>query len=199
METKKLDRRVAKTRTLLINTMLELLRSKSFAKITVNDICDAAMVSRSTFYTHFEDKYFLLNTAIDEIIERLNREVESTDMQNNPNAMLVAIYKESKLFKNIFINDQSEELQKYFFNHCYNDLLALIQKGKEEGHTFSEKEELIATFYAGGISSLLKWWITSGFSISVDEISKSQNKMLEPLLSTLIFNKSTKIPASNSL
>lgn len=181
METKKLDRRVAKTRTLLVNTMLELLRSKSFAKITVNDICDAAMVSRSTFYTHFEDKYSLLNTAMDKMIERLNREIESADMAKNPNAMLAAIYKESKLFKNIFINDQSEELQKYFFSHCYNDLLALIEKKKEEGCIFTEKEELIATFYAGGISALLKWWITSGFPVSVDEISRSQNQMLKSL------------------
>jgi putative transcriptional regulator len=60
------------------------LRTKSFAKITVNDICDTAMVSRSTFYTHFEDKFFLLNTAIDKIIEQLNHETETTDIPTRP-------------------------------------------------------------------------------------------------------------------
>lgn len=176
-----MDRRVAKTRAILVDTMLELLRTKSFSKITVNDICDTAMVSRSTFYTHFEDKFFLLNAAIDKIIERLNHETESADIPSRPHAMLTAVYKESKLFKNIFVNDQSEELQKYFFDHCYTDLMTLLQEQKEKGRVFSEKEEVIAAFYAGGISSLLRWWIVAGFPISVDEIAKGQDRMLEPL------------------
>ena len=182
MEIEKLDRRVAKTRTLLVNTMLELLRTKSFAKITVNDICEAAMVSRSTFYAHFEDKFCLLNTAIDEITKRLNRETETANIPNRPHAIFATVYKESKLFKNIFVNDQSEELQKYFFDHCYKDLLVLLQDQKKNGRIFSEKEEIIASFYADGISALLKWWIVSGFPVSVDEISRSQNNMMAPLL-----------------
>lgn len=182
MEIEKLDRRVAKTRTLLVNTMLELLRTKSFAKITINDICEAAMVSRSTFYAHFEDKFCLLNTAIDEITKRLNRETETANIPNRPHAIFATVYKESKLFKNIFVNDQSEELQKYFFDHCYKDLLVLLQDQKKNGRIFSEKEEIIASFYAGGISALLKWWIVSGFPVSVDEISRSQNNMMASLL-----------------
>ena len=95
--------------------------------------------------------------------------------------MLTAVYKESKLFKNIFVNEQSEELQKYFFDHCYTDLMILLQEKKEKGLVFSEKEEVIAAFYAGGISSLLRWWIVAGFPISVDEIAKGQDRMLKPL------------------
>lgn len=184
MEDKKTDQRVIKTQLLLINTMLDLLRNKSFAKITVNDICKTAMVSRSTFYDHFEDKYILLNVAIDKIIRQLNEETERENFANRPHSMLLAIYKESKLFKNIFINDQSEELQKYFFNHCYSDLIELIQEQKQKGRLFTLNDDAIASFYAGGIASLTKWWIMSGFPISVDEMSDSQLRMLEPLLDT---------------
>lgn len=186
MEDKKADRRVIKTRLLLVNTMLDLLREKSFAKITVNDICEKAMISRSTFYAHFEDKYSLLNAAIDEIMRRLNAETESDNFADRPRSMLLAIYKESKLFKNIFVNDQSEELQKYFFDHCYRDLMALIQNRKQNGHILDLNDGAIASFYAGGVASLTRWWIISGFPISVDEMSDSQIRMLEPLL----YNKS---------
>lgn len=184
MEDKKTDQRVIKTQLLLINTMLDLLQNKSFSKITVNDICKTAMVSRSTFYDHFEDKYILLNVAIDKIIRQLNEETERENFANRPHSMLLAIYKESKLFKNIFINDQSEELQKYFFNHCYSDLMELIQEQKQKGRLFTLNDDAIASFYAGGIASLTKWWIMSGFPISVDEMSDSQLRMLEPLLDT---------------
>ncbi len=34
----------------------ELLETQPYGKITVQDICDRAKVSRKTFYTHFHDK-----------------------------------------------------------------------------------------------------------------------------------------------
>ena len=49
------DIRITKTHMALSKTLMDLLEKKSFQKITVNDICQDAMVSRSTFYMHFED------------------------------------------------------------------------------------------------------------------------------------------------
>ncbi len=41
--------------------MLRLLSQKSFEKITVGEICEAAQYPRATFYNYFDDKYDLLN------------------------------------------------------------------------------------------------------------------------------------------
>ena len=71
MEDKKIDRRVAKTRMHMIQTTLELLRKNSFSKISVSDICEEAMISRSTFYTHFEDKFALLDACMEQIAQQL--------------------------------------------------------------------------------------------------------------------------------
>src|SRR5690348_2615064 len=56
------DLRVRRTYKLLWNALEELLSepSQSFNTITVNQICERAMVHRTTFYKHFEDKYDLL-------------------------------------------------------------------------------------------------------------------------------------------
>jgi len=42
-----------------MNAVLKLLNRRNFEKITVNDICEEALVSRATFYAHFNDKYDL--------------------------------------------------------------------------------------------------------------------------------------------
>lgn len=53
-----------KTKIYLSNALLELLKEKSFDKIKVTEICDKALIHKTTFYNHFEDKYELLNFVL---------------------------------------------------------------------------------------------------------------------------------------
>ena len=61
------DLRTIRTYKLLKDSLLELLSKDSFDNIKVNDICNLAMVHRTTFYSHFADKYELLDYAIKDI------------------------------------------------------------------------------------------------------------------------------------
>ncbi len=65
------DLRVIRTRKLLCNTLLDLMQEDSIEKISVIDLCNAAMINRATFYAHFEDKYHLLNYALEELKDSL--------------------------------------------------------------------------------------------------------------------------------
>lgn len=55
------DLRVIKTKRALSESLFNLLSEKLFSAITVNMICDKALVHRTTFYKHFYDKYDLLS------------------------------------------------------------------------------------------------------------------------------------------
>ena len=48
------------TQRTLIHCMRKLLREKPFPKITVGEICEAAHISRRSFYNNYKDKYDLL-------------------------------------------------------------------------------------------------------------------------------------------
>ena len=62
---KKSDLRVRKTYEALMRAFEDLLTGKTFDDITVNELCERAMIRRPTFYSHFEDKYdFLRCTAL---------------------------------------------------------------------------------------------------------------------------------------
>ena len=66
--TKKVDLRVKRTNKLITQAFIKLLRSKTFDKITINDISDEAMINRATFYSHFKDKFDLFEQIIDKFL-----------------------------------------------------------------------------------------------------------------------------------
>lgn len=178
MDIESLDRRIIKTKKLLISTMLDLLQKKSLVKITVSEICDIAMVSRATFYLHYKDKYDLLEECLSELERRIVNSADETEICSNPHDMTRAIQDNPKLFRNIFLYEQSEELQKLFFEHCYQNFMQFLIQKQKDGYILNSIPEAMAAFYAGGVSSLLNWWITNDFPISADEINRCQETFL---------------------
>lgn len=54
------DLRIRRTDKALSNAMAKLLERQNFIQLTINNLCNEALVSRATFYAHFIDKYDLL-------------------------------------------------------------------------------------------------------------------------------------------
>jgi AcrR family transcriptional regulator len=59
------DPRIRRTRQLLRQSLAGLLEIRSFDKISVQDIAEAATVNRVTFYDHYQDKFALLESVVD--------------------------------------------------------------------------------------------------------------------------------------
>jgi AcrR family transcriptional regulator len=68
----RVDPRVTRTRKLIVGALRELLGEGRFADITVQDIAERATVNRATFYSHFEDKFALLEEMMaEDLLRRL--------------------------------------------------------------------------------------------------------------------------------
>ncbi|HIZ96080.1 MAG TPA: TetR/AcrR family transcriptional regulator [Candidatus Ligilactobacillus excrementavium] len=63
-----------RTKREIILSLFDLLETNSFANITVNQICETAMIHRSTFYRYFNDKFDLAENLLEELADRLSRE-----------------------------------------------------------------------------------------------------------------------------
>ena len=59
-----MDPRIRRTRELLQQALANLLETKEFEKISVQDITDAATLNRATFYAHYPDKFALLECMV---------------------------------------------------------------------------------------------------------------------------------------
>lgn len=66
-----LDLRIKRTQKAIKESFFSLVEEKGFEHISVKDITDKAMISRNTFYLHYEDKYDLLNKICDDLMRKL--------------------------------------------------------------------------------------------------------------------------------
>ncbi len=89
---KNLDMRVRRTYSCLLNAMLELLREKSLEDITVNELCDRAIVGRGTFYKHFADKYDFFTFVLGEMFEHFLEEAENGMDDKDPRSYYNAFF-----------------------------------------------------------------------------------------------------------
>ena len=89
----KTDLRIIKTKRSIYTAFLELLETKAFEEIKVSEICTGALVNRSTFYTHFEDKYMLLDCLIKDMKHILKNLLAENDNIDNSKAYYMEVMK----------------------------------------------------------------------------------------------------------
>ncbi|MFZ8066300.1 fatty acid efflux pump transcriptional regulator FarR, partial [Staphylococcus aureus] len=124
---KETDLRVIKTKKALSSSLLQLLEQQLFQTITVNQICDNALVHRTTFYKHFYDKYDLLEYLFNQltkdyfardISDRLNHPFQtmSDTINNKEDLREIAEFQEedaefNKVLKNVCIKIMHNDIK----------------------------------------------------------------------------------------
>ena len=71
------DRRARRSRKLLKESLLELMKQKTFADISVRDVTDAADMNRATFYLHYSGTLELLHSVEEDLLEELQALVDA--------------------------------------------------------------------------------------------------------------------------
>ena len=64
---KKEDLRILKTKASLYRGLMNLMKNKPFEDIKISDICKVSLINRSTFYDHYNDKYELIQSLMNDM------------------------------------------------------------------------------------------------------------------------------------
>lgn len=157
METKK-DRRSQRTRHLLGEALVNLIREKDYGAITVSDIIERANVGRSTFYAHFRDKDALFVGELDRVIELLSQRIPSQDeLPYFPSLGLFRhVGEEFELYKALVWTPGLDLLIK----HLQKSLSARVELGiAKSGRQYDMPLPILANFITGSFLTLLRWWL----------------------------------------
>lgn len=164
--TKKTDLRIIKTNKVLFESLILLMKEKSFEKITISDICEKALINRSTFYAHYEDKVDLLEALIEEqknnLLNRLkdnNFTYISKDYYMKTLSIIIDHVDDKRdIYSTIFSNNING-----FFIDFLKDVISKDLLNKLKGSKHYTKTEIpidvIAKFYLGGITNVTLDWI----------------------------------------
>lgn len=82
---RKMDRRTIYTQNVIKDSLLELLDSHPFEKITVTALCKQAEITRATFYLHYNNLTEVLDSALEDALELTENET------NNPGQDILQI------------------------------------------------------------------------------------------------------------
>ena len=70
-----MDLRIEKTERAVKNAFIELRAKKELEKITVKELCEAARINKSTFYSHYGDIYELSDRMEEEVVASITKSV----------------------------------------------------------------------------------------------------------------------------
>ena len=74
----KTDRRVRRTKALLLQGLMQLMESKDVKDISVKELADLADINRGTFYLHYSDVYDMLSQIEDELFVEFHEIIDRT-------------------------------------------------------------------------------------------------------------------------
>ncbi len=164
----KTDLRVIKTHRALTEAFWQMLAEKKFEDITVNELCERAMVRRATFYKHFADKYeffaFIVRSKQAEFDAEIRQELDDT----RPRSFYLGIIRRAL----DFLNSNEKLVQTVLGSNTLPDVLDILstqttiditQKLKEDGQNgvpLPASPQVMAHFFTGALVYTLRWWIT---------------------------------------
>ncbi len=183
------DKRVKKTKTLLKQTLINLIKTKPFEQITVKEICEASETSRVTFYTHYNDKYDLVEDISRDMIKFAQDEYYRLQKKNNPNndyimgycnlldCILTMYYNNIQFFSHANTSE-NPYLKFSFYKHILNHVETHAQK-KSTILKLKYEPKKIAGFLCYGLWGFIN---ESGPNQSMLELRKEVRNVLKGIL-----------------
>ncbi len=165
----KKDLRVVKTQNILYRTLLDLMKEKTFEEIKVSDICNQALINRSTFYAHYNDKYELLAEFIQELKNSLTGELKKNKNISNTKEYYLEMIKlfldhieeKRESYLAIMIHNRNSITMDIIYDVLDHDITSHLQQDNSLDKNQIPRS-IIAKFYIGAVVNVGMEWLKSG-------------------------------------
>lgn len=160
------DRRARRSRRLLKQGLLELMREKRFSEISVRDITDRMDLNRGTFYLHYPDTQALLESMEDDLLRDVQSMIDEhaaeTDigtLQPIFEPILDFIVENRELCYHLFINNATSNFITRVHEMISRNGVSLIHS-RFPGAP-GDKLDYLLSFLSYGLIGLIKEWFST--------------------------------------
>ncbi|MGH6920111.1 MAG: TetR/AcrR family transcriptional regulator [Geminicoccaceae bacterium] len=165
---------------MLQHALMSLILKKGYEAITVEDICDAANVGRSTFYSHYTSKDDLKRSSLDEHLRRLlvdrQRDALATpgDIRDRSLGFSLAMREHARDHIDLYralVGGRGGTLalgtiRQIVSDLVRNELAATVDKNSADGIP----RELVVQYVVGAYMAVLTWWLDGGAKLPPQRI-----------------------------
>lgn len=173
------DLRVRRTHKLLWEALMALLRERVFEDITVTEICDRAMVHRTTFYKHYADKYALLEQGMRQMYDALIAEVNLPPQAfsiDHPPPYFIHMFNhvaEHRHFYKLMLCGEGvgrfQKLLKDYLAESAEEKIRVFTSGKKQ---LTVPAPIRAYCLAGAVVNILAWWLENDMPYSSQHMAQ---------------------------
>lgn len=177
------DLRQRRSKQHMSEALLELMSERPFREISVVDVCQRAMVHRTTFYAHFKDKNALLRYVLAELRQSFEEEQESIGGQMGVRGYLLAEFRSALAFlkrhRLLYLSGMkggSAELRL-----VEDGVTEWLESRFRTDGFYAGRErmaESAARYYSGALLAVVRWWLESGMPISEEELAEQIGLLL---------------------
>lgn len=154
-----MDRRIEKTRALLIQTLRQLMLRYPWDTLTIALVCQEAGVSRSTFYSHFTNKQELLELSIASLADELAPTGKPRGLDAFGNLkFLPAFLEHIKTHRDIYLQNESSAAMSIILANIRRMTDGLIQHELQASVYRKRVSPDKLVFLGGGVSALIERW-----------------------------------------
>ncbi|MCC6605931.1 MAG: TetR/AcrR family transcriptional regulator [Anaerolineae bacterium] len=160
-----MDRRKKRSRNMLGQALLELVREKKFEQITIQDITDRADLNRATFYLHYSSKEELLADSLeayfDELVQQISAKTMNKPLWENPEAdelVFVHVAEHADLYRVLL----GENGLGYVINRVIDYIAQYSELQLRMGLATAVPQapvEIMARHVAGSLYAIITWWL----------------------------------------
>lgn len=167
----KSDRRVERTRRALTTALVDLLRTRDYDGLTVNDILTQADVGRSTFYAHFSSKDDLLRYGLERLGADL-REASPAAKRKGASGfdfvrpLLEHIGREREIFRRL--KGRGATVHRRALDQLLTELTRRAITG--DSAEFDPIRELEVQFSKGALRGMILWWLERNSRLDPSEV-----------------------------
>lgn len=164
------DRRVRYTKMVIRESFISLLEEKNIGNITITGICKKADINRTTFYSHYNDQYDLMNEIQNDLFDNVGKRLSTylvNDIEFVPVDMVKEIFeyiKENARICKLLLGEKGDyHFQKRVFMLVYDKLIHDITK---DGQVSKDDAEYIYAFTLSGCVGAIQKWLNDDMTIS---------------------------------
>lgn len=180
MAKKVMDRRVARTREMLQHALISLILKKGYETITIEEICDAANVGRSTFYAHYTSKDDLKRSGLDNHVRRLlvDRQRDALakpgDIRDRSLGFSLAMFEHARDHIDLYralVGGRGGTVVLGSIRKILSDLVRdelAATAGKNSADVIPR--ELVVQYVVGAYMAVLTWWLDGGAKLPPQRI-----------------------------
>jgi AcrR family transcriptional regulator len=194
MTAKTEDRRIQRTRALLLSALLDLIVERGYEEVTVQDIVDRANVGRSTFYKHFLDKRELLLTGVDGLQGLLTQQGAALDPSAAPRAHLLTFslllfqhVQNNLRFCRALLGTHSAAIVEPRIQCILADLVRKeLAACVPHGAVLVVPLDVVVQYTVSAFLGLLRWWMEQPAPCAAEEIDRQFRTLAIPAIVTAL-------------